>query len=147
MPRFKYNMQQILNLKQKEEEQKKLEFSNAIKNLQAEQEKLDLVQYKIDYYKLEIKKQLTEEIKVSEIKASHIILKQCEDILCKQIEKVQLADKAVEMARIQMNESFIERKTFEKLKEKAFESFLKEEAIKEQKQLDEISSRLYHPII
>ena len=47
------------------------------------------------------------------------------------------------MAREHLNEAMKERKTFEKLKEKAFEKFVAEENQKEQKDVDELVSYRY----
>ena len=51
--------------------------------------------------------------------------------------------KEVDVARNKLEEAMKERKTFEKLKEKAFAKFIVEENKKEQKEVDEIVSYRY----
>ena len=46
----------------------------------------------------------------------------------------------VEIAREKLNEAMKERKTFEKLREHAFEDFVKEQNLAEQKEVDELVS-------
>jgi flagellar FliJ protein len=52
-------------------------------------------------------------------------------------------EKEVEVARVRLSEAMRERKTFEKLREKAFEAFLEEESRAEQKEVDELVSYRY----
>lgn len=63
--------------------------------------------------------------------------------LRQQILVVKQKEKEVEVAREHLNEAMKERKTFEKLKEKAFEKFVAEENQKEQKEVDELVSYRY----
>mgnify|MGYP002459847355 CR=1 FL=1 len=60
--------------------------------------------------------------------------------LRQQILVVKQKEKEVEVAREHLNEAMKERKTFEKLKEKAFEKFVAEE---NQKEVDELVSYRY----
>ena len=53
---------------------------------------------------------------------------------------VKKAEREVELARIRLNEVMIERKTHEKLKEKAFEEFKVELEETEKKEIDELVS-------
>ena len=59
------------------------------------------------------------------------------------VDELTEKEKEVEVAREHLNEAMKERKTFEKLKEKAFEKFVAEENQKEQKEVDELVSYRY----
>ncbi len=60
-----------------------------------------------------------------------------------QILVVMQREKEVEVAREHLNEAMKERKTFEKLREHAFEKFRLEENLREQKEVDELVSYRY----
>ena len=57
---------------------------------------------------------------------------------------VHAAEKQVEAARLKLNEIMIERKTFEKLRERAFEEFKQEVAYEENQAVNELVSYTYH---
>ena len=57
---------------------------------------------------------------------------------------VYTAEKTLEMARIELNRVMVERKTHEKLRERAFEEFKQEIAQAESKEIDELVSYNYH---
>ena len=57
---------------------------------------------------------------------------------------VHTAEKQVEAARLKLNEMMIERKTFEKLRERAFEEFKQEVAYEENQAVNELVSYTYH---
>ena len=54
--------------------------------------------------------------------------------------EVKKAQRNLELARIKLNEVMVDRKTHEKLKEKAFEEFKKELEDTEKKEVDELVS-------
>ena len=56
---------------------------------------------------------------------------------------VKQCEKEVEVARRRLNEAMKERKTFEKLRERAFEKYKLEENLREQKEVDELVSYRY----
>ena len=53
-------------------------------------------------------------------------------------------EKQVEAARVKLNEVMVERKTFEKLREHAFEDFKQEVAYEENQAVNELVSFTYH---
>lgn len=57
---------------------------------------------------------------------------------------VHAAEKTLEMARKELNQIMVERKTHEKLRERAFEEFKQEIAQAEGKEIDELVSYNYH---
>ena len=61
-----------------------------------------------------------------------------------QMMNVHAAERDVELARKQLNEAMVERKTHEKLKEKAFEEFKQALLHEESKEIDELVSYTYH---
>ena len=57
---------------------------------------------------------------------------------------VHVAQKNVEAARLRLNQVMVERKTHEKLKEKAFDEFKQEISYAENREIDELVSYTYH---
>ena len=56
---------------------------------------------------------------------------------------VEAAERNLEKVREKLSEVMMERKTHEKLKEKAFEEFLMEEKRQESKEIDQLTSYTY----
>ena len=61
-----------------------------------------------------------------------------------QIIQVHAAEKNLELARKRLNAVMVERKSHEKLREKAFEQFKLELAAEEAKEIDQLVSFTYH---
>ena len=140
MAKFRYRMQNILNVKEKLETQAKNEFAIAAAKVREEEEKLDALNKRVDDMILRLKELYLENLDIAEIK-------ECEDAveLLKYHFKLQqlnleAANRELEAARERLTEAMQERKTHEKLKEKQFEQFVKDEASKESKEIDELVS-------
>ena len=58
--------------------------------------------------------------------------------------EVHKAEKQLDIVRKRLNEVMIERKTYEKLREKKFEEFKAEVLYEENKEVDELVSYTYH---
>ena len=61
-----------------------------------------------------------------------------------QMIQVHVAEKNVELARNRLNQVMMERKTYEKLREKAFEEFKQEIAYEENREIDQLVSYNFH---
>ena len=81
-----------------------------------------------------------QENSATESEKSEIITDSCFDGVEQQKKKIDRAKKEVELARIKLNEVMIDRKTHEKLKERAFDEFKQELSDTEAKEVDEIVS-------
>ena len=90
-----------------------------------------------------LKEAMLENLKVGQIRRREDDVEIFRMYLRQQILVVKQKEKEVEVAREHLNEAMKERKTFEKLKEKAFEKFVAEENKKEQKEVDELVSYRY----
>lgn len=143
MARFRFSLEHILNMKAKLEEQAKNEYAQANARLLTEQEKLDVLQQRRDIAEQELRIVLTERLAVLEIRCKEEALEQIKMYVMQQLLTVKRYEKEVEVAREKLTEAMKERKTFEKLKEKALEAFRKEEQRTEQKEVDELMSYKY----
>lgn len=143
MARFRYRMQNILDVKNKMEEQAKQEFSMAQIALNEEEDKLEALKQRKMAYEEEAKELRMQKLKVREILENRTGILNMEEFIKAQKLQVDLARAQVEKAREKLQEVMQERKTHEKLREKAFEEFLKEENRSESKEIDELVSYTY----
>ncbi len=143
MSKFIYRMQSILNLKYKMEEQAKMEFAAARIKLDEEEEKLKILfERKADYE--EAGRKLREDsLVVQDILDNKNAISQFEYFIEEQKIQVHRAEEKLEEKRIKLQEVMQERKAQEKLREKAFEVFIKEENSRESKEIDELTSYTY----
>ena len=140
MARFIFSMQNILNMKEKLEEQAKNNFAQANRSLQEALLMQKQCENRLEAGKQTLKEAMLENLKVGQIRRREDDVEIFRMYLRQQILVVKQKEKEVEVAREHLNE---ERKTFEKLKEKAFEKFVAEENQKEQKEVDELVSYRY----
>ena len=137
---FRFRMQSILDMKAKLEEQAKVEFAQAQHKLAEEQELLAQVQKrKEDYiaYGIELRNQV---IDVQEILDNKKAIECTKELEKQQQLAVNVAQKAVDAAGRKMMEARTQTKTYEKLREHAFDEFLQEESRAENKEIDELNS-------
>ncbi|MCR4585188.1 MAG: flagellar export protein FliJ [Lachnospiraceae bacterium] len=143
MARFVYRMQNILELKEKLEEQEKNNFAVRQRQLNEELEILDGLLAKLGALEEEGKALRLSVIDVLKIKENERSVEYAEEEIKKQRVKVRVAEKNLEAARVRMQEAIQERKIHEKMREKAFERFVAEVNAAEVKEIDELTSYVY----
>lgn len=140
MAKFVFSMENLLQIKSKLEDQAKAEYGIQMAILRQEEQRLA----ELEQRKLTMQEQLKEQI-------SNVLdlfrIRQLEDGVENikynmNLQRVVIANqqKKVESARMKLDEAMKERKTYEKLKEKAFEVFRQELNAAEQKEVDELVS-------
>ncbi|QFJ55479.1 flagellar export protein FliJ [Pseudobutyrivibrio xylanivorans] len=145
MAKFVYRMQNILELKQKIEEQEKANFGMATARFNEEQQKLRDLMIKQAGYERQLKELSVGNIDIKAIKTTKSAITSMKVALRDQMIEVSKAQKAMENARKKLNAVMMERKMHEKLREHAFEEFLNEVDYEENKITDEIvSSRFFN---
>lgn len=137
---FRYKMQGILNIREKMENQAKQEFAEAVANLNAEEQKLQEFHERKRFYEEEGVRLRNVELDVLKIMENRNAIEHMKGVIEQQILQVNVAQKAVEAARLRMMDARTQTRTYELLKEKAFEEFLVEEGKKESKEIDELNS-------
>ncbi|MCQ2525902.1 MAG: flagellar export protein FliJ [Lachnospiraceae bacterium] len=143
MAKFVFGLQNVLDIKEKIEAQARQDFANAaglleeqkriLAGLYERKEQLiaegqELVQGKLDFREIDENRL-----------AKEYIDRKIED----QIINVNKAEANVERARRKMSEAMAEKKTYERLRDKAFEEYLIEENRAESKVVDELTSYTY----
>ena len=140
MAKFIYRMQNITDVKYKLETQAKTSFSIAAANLNKEEEKLaELNLRKLDYEE-EARKLVKDRLNFQAIKVNRAAIENMKGAIRSQTLAVHIAQRNLESARKHLQEVMIERKTHEKLKEKAFDEIKKEIEKEESKAVDELVS-------
>lgn len=137
---FRFRMQSILDMKAKMEEQAKLEYAQAQQKLNEEQALLEeIVKRKDDYiaYGIQLRNQA---IDVQEILDNKKAVEYTQELEKQQKLAVNVAQKAVDAANRRMMEARTQTKTYEKLREHAFDDFVQEENRAESKEIDQLNS-------
>ncbi len=144
MGKFKYSMQNILDIKIKLETQAKNEFSEANRAYLNEKEKLEALFKKRAAYEASLKEQLSGSLNISEINICKNNINLIKSAIRTQLMNVKKAEDMLEVKRQALNELMKERKTHEKLRDKKFEEFQKEEKDNESKEIDQLVSFTYN---
>lgn len=144
MAKFRYRMQNILDIKEKMENQAKTAYGMANAKLATEQQKLQDILIRRAGYESKARELVSGNLNVLEICECRKAIDVMKSKQRSQMMNVHAAERNVELARKQLNEAMVERKTHEKLKEKAFEEFKQELLHEESKEIDELVSYTYH---
>lgn len=140
MARFRYRMQSILNIKEKLEEQAKMEFAAARMHLDEEEEKLQVLFDRKESYENKGRELRKSNLKVPDILENRDAIAVMDEFIFLQKRQVKLAEDELEAARLKLQLARQETRTQERLREKAFEVFIHEENVKEAKEVDELTS-------
>lgn len=144
MAKFRYRMQNILDIKEKMENQAKTAYGMANAKLATEQQKLQDILIRRAGYESKARELVSGNLNVLEIRECRQAIDVMKSKQRSQMMNVHAVERNVELARKQLNEAMVERKTHEKLKEKAFEEFKQELLHEESKEIDELVSYTYH---
>ncbi|MQN01425.1 MAG: flagellar export protein FliJ [Lachnospiraceae bacterium] len=144
MAKFVYRLQNILNLKQMLENQQKAEFALAQARENEEREKLTQLLVRAANYQ----NRLAEVVDSDSLDRKEIIFLRnanttMKSLIRDQMFAVQKAQNALEIERRRLDEARKERKTHERLREKAFEEFKLELNAEDNKANDELTSYTY----
>lgn len=140
MARFVFPLQNVLNMKEKLEEQAKNEYSQANMRLHEAEDEEERLKKRQAEAEDKLREVLDEALDVLEIKKREDAVEILKVYVKEQHLVVIKCARDVEIAREKLNEAMKERKTFEKLREHAFEDFVKEQNMIEQKEIDELVS-------
>ena len=143
MAKFKYRMQNILNIKMKLESQAKIAYGIANQKYLEEQQKLQEIILRRNNYEKAWKESMTGTIDVRAVSHARADVNTMKTLMRRQMMEVQKAERELENARKALNDIIQERKMHEKLKERAFEQFKEELKAEESKEIDQLVSYTY----
>jgi flagellar FliJ protein len=137
-------MESILKIKLKLEDQAKLSYAVARNRLTIEEEKLAVMQDKKALYEEEQRRLANVKLDIKKMRQLSDAIEIMKMNIKQQTIVVKTATQRLEIARIRLNDAMIERKTQEKLKEKAWQEYMMEATAEEQKEIDEHNSFNYN---
>ena len=146
---FRYKMKNVLDVKLKMEDQAKAAFAEAMAILNAEEEKLQTLIDRREWYEEEGRREWYEEegrrmrreaIDVNDLRDNTRALDNLKEQIEAQRQNVANAQAGVDRARAVLNNAMQERKIHEKLRDNAFEEFVHELNAAESKEIDELVS-------
>ena len=143
MARFRYKLQNILSIKEKMETQAKQRFAEAKRKLDLEEEALERLNRKREEIEKHAGEVLQGDLDLHEIEDSQISRIICDQRIEEQKHRINRATLELEDARAELEDAVKERKTHEKLKEKQFDEFVREENRSESKSIDELTTYTY----
>lgn len=138
MAKFNFRLEPILNLKKQLEDNQKNELGKAITKLESEKYILNSIDEKLSDSIKKVNQVLCSPVLVHHIKTHNNYIKYLNDEFDRQKEVVKEESRNVDIQREKLLEIVKERKVFEKLRERLFTEFIKEQEVKEQKLVDEI---------
>lgn len=144
MAKFTYKLQSILDIKEKLESQEKIAYGLATAKVLKEQEKLQKLMIQKAGYDKRARELVNGEIDLLEIKACRNAVDTMKTRIRGQMIELHRAQKQQEIARSRLNNVMIERKTYEKLREKKMDEFKQELLLEEKKEIDELVSYTYN---
>ena len=144
MAKFIFPMEQLLNIKRKMEKQKQMEYAKALQELSAAEQRLQVLitvqKEEIVYYQSYL---CSGTINPNEMKRLHVALQYYRHQVALQEAAVEKGKQQVQLAIEAVRKALQERKTYELLREKEYESYLEEEKLQGLKTVDEIVSYKY----
>ena len=140
MTKFIFKMESILSIKYKLEDQAKAEYGMEVAKLREEERKLEVLIAKKDAYQDALTKAVQDALVIREIKVLENSVENAKYNINVQKFVIKQQQQRVDQAREKLDNAMKERKTYEKLKEKAFEQFKMEIEAQERKEIDELVS-------
>jgi len=140
MAKFLYKMQNVLDVKLKMEDQAKTAFASAMAVLNEEEDKLETLHKRREFYEEEGRQMRENVLNVNDLRDNTRAIDNLKEQIVIQKKAVDRARDDVERARDRLQTAMQERKIQDKLKENAFEVFKQELAATESKEVDELVS-------
>ena len=144
MAGFKFRLESFLGIKEKIEEQKKLEYGKALKKLDEERAYLGSLETKKKNVIDNMRNSINSGIRANELKSYNNFVDYIKLRIEEQKNVVRKAEIYAEQKRIELVDAMKERKMLEVLKENDRVEYNKEQLLKEQKIVDEIVSYQYN---
>ncbi|MBO7335740.1 MAG: flagellar export protein FliJ [Lachnospiraceae bacterium] len=140
MAKFNFRLQGVLNIKQKLEDQEKIAYGLARAKLNEEEEKLQALIDRRDALFSYKQSLMNGQIDFTELNITQHAIDGNAAAIESQKKAVIRATKAMEAAQQRLEKAMKERKTYEKLRENAYEQFLQEMNYEEQLEINELVS-------
>ena len=140
MAKFKFSLENLLQIKYKLEDQAKAEYGLEMVKLQQEEARLKQLQKRKDILQTQLAEAVVSVLDLLRIRRLEDGVENIKYNMNLQRVLIAKQKDRTDRARAKLDEAMKERKTYEKLKEKAFEAFKQEVNAAEQKEVDELVS-------
>lgn len=147
MAKFVFKLQALLNVKMQMENNLKNELGKAVQRLEKEREKLLKIENERNECINQICGQSSKGVMVGKLKEYGTYISFLKEKAEHQKENINYAQNVVDRYREQLIKVVQEKEMLEKLKEKKYQEYLKEQFKEEQKINDEITSYKYNKIL
>ncbi|MDY3797360.1 MAG: flagellar export protein FliJ [Agathobacter sp.] len=144
MAKFKYRMQNILDIKTKLETQAQNEYGIANRKYLEEQAALQELMIRRVEYEKSLKELVEGMLDIKSINNARNDVNNIKTLVRRQMMEVHKAEIVLEKTRNELNEKMKERKTHEKLKEHALDEFKADLQMAETKEIDELVSYTFN---
>ena len=144
MAKFKYRMQNILDIKTKLETQAQNEYGIANRKYLEEQAALQELMIRRIEYEKSLKELVEGMLDIKSINNARNDVNNIKTLVRRQMMEVHKAEIVLEKTRNELNEKMKERKTHEKLKEHALDEFKADLQLAETKEIDELVSYTFN---
>ena len=144
MAKFKYRMQNILDIKTKLETQAQNEYGIANRKYLEEQAALQELMIRRVEYEKSLKELVEGMLDIKSINNARNDVNNIKTLVRRQMMEVHKAEIVLEKTRNELNEKMKERKTYEKLKEHALDEFKADLQMAETKEIDELVSYTFN---
>ena len=141
MAKFKYRMQNILDIKTKLETQAQNEYGSANRKYLEEQAALQELMIRRVEYEKSLKELVEGMLDIKSINNARNDVNNIKTLVRRQMMEVHKAEIVLEKARNELNEKMKERKTHEKLKEHALDEFKADLQMAETKEYNTLNRR------
>jgi flagellar FliJ protein len=143
MARFNFRLQPLLSVKEQIEEQKEIEYGQALQRLDEERRRKQmLLDWKEEHIRL-FREALEIRIDPADSRRFNNFIEKLKQRIIEQDKRIEAAEAYAEKKRLELVEAMKERKMLESVREHRLEDFNTEEKIAEQKIVDEIVSYKY----
>ncbi len=143
MARFRYHLQNIMNIKEKMETQARQDFAESRRILDQAEDKLRSLKRKREELEVQAVELLQGKLNFHDIDDNQMARLLTDQAIAEQKKRVERAEKRLEDSREKLTEAIKERKTHETLREKAFQEYLQEENRAESKVIDELTTYVH----
>ena len=140
MSGFKYELENILNLREQEENIKQKEYAEALEKLKYEKQKKIKINKSLKTSRDKFKASISKNIEPNKIRLQQNYQMYLENEHKLATVKVEKAENKTEEQRKELLDAMKNKKTLEVLREKRFEEYIEEEKKVEQQVVDEIVS-------
>ncbi len=143
MAKFRYHLQNIMNIKEKMETQARQEFAESRRALDLEEERLRQLQEKKAALEIQAVELLQGKLDFHDIDDNQMARILTDQAIAEQEKRVARAEQVLEASREKLTDAVKERKNHETLREKAFQEYLVEENRAESKVIDELTTYVH----